>query len=59
MKTILTVLHEQGKTGDTIAEALGGGTTIAEAMSNSSSDASSDSANTNNTNGANNANSEV
>lgn len=42
MKTILTVLREQDKTGDTIAEALGGGATIAEALSSSSSDESSD-----------------
>lgn len=38
MKTILTVLREQDKTGDTIAEALGGGATIAEALSENSSD---------------------
>lgn len=41
MKTILTVLREQDKTGDTIGKALGGGT-IAEAIeasANSESDA--------------------
>jgi hypothetical protein len=42
LKTILTVLREQDKTGDTIAEALGGGATIAEALSKDSSDESSD-----------------
>lgn len=36
MKTILTTLREQGKTGATIAKALGGGTTIAAAIAKSS-----------------------
>lgn len=37
MKTILTALKEQGKTGDTIGRALGGGT-IATAIANSADD---------------------
>lgn len=41
MKTILTVLREQDKTGDTIGKALGGGT-IAEAIE-ASADSDSDS----------------
>lgn len=40
MKTILTVLREQDKTGDTIGKALGGGT-IAEALE-ASADSDSD-----------------
>lgn len=40
LKTILTVLREQDKTGDTIGKALGGGT-IAEALA-ASADSDSD-----------------